>query len=154
MKRILFLAAVLGLALPAAAQTSAVSREVMSAYPPSALASLMLAARPAGEFPMFLRLNGSPSKLGVIVSAGGSSTTNASTLTPFTLASGDMIDVVCDAAAVCIEGSTASTTITSSAYGVPQALGIERFWILAGTSSVTFACAGAAAFNCAVFRMQ
>ncbi len=112
------------------------------------------ASRPGGEFPMLLRLNGSPLKIGTIVSAGGASTTNASTGAPFTLQSGDMIDVVCDAAATCIEAASASTTITAAGYGVPQASGTERFWILAGTSSVTFACAGAGAFNCAVFRMQ
>lgn len=112
------------------------------------------AARPAGEFAMFLRLNGSPSKLGTIASAGGSTTTNASTATPFVIAIGEVAMVVCDAAAFCVEGATASATATNAAFGRPQALNAAVFWIFAATTAPVFACAGAGAFNCAVFRMQ
>ena len=110
--------------------------------------------RAPSEFVMFLRLNGSPTKIGVITSAGAS-TTNASTATPFTIVGGDTIDILCDAAAFCIEGATASNTYTAATLGVPQGAGVDRFWLSkATTATTTFACFGAAAFNCAFFQMQ
>lgn len=125
-----------------------------AAMPSPSLQQWILAARPSGEFPMMLRLNGSPTKTGTIVSAAGASTTNASTSTPFTITAGEIDMVYCDAAAVCIEGSSASTSITNAAFGRAQPATTEVFWIFKGTTAITFACAGPAAFNCAVFRMD
>lgn len=121
----------------------------------SAVAMLLGATRPGGELALFLRLNGTPVRKGVIVSAAGASTTNSSTATPFTITSGDVYEVVCDAAAFCIEGATASATYTAAAFGVPIPAAGSRFYVFAaGTSTTTLACAGAAAFNCAAFRME
>jgi hypothetical protein len=118
------------------------------------VAALAMAARPSNEFQMLLRLNGSATKIGTIVSAGGSSTTNATTSTPFTIPAGETVQVYCDAAAFCLEGASASATITASTFGRPHAASTSVYWVFKGAAAVTFACAGAGAFNCAVWKME
>lgn len=149
MKRALFVAGLLGVAL---VTTGMAVRSGVRA----AVADAVLAAnRPGGELALFLRLNGTPVRKGVIVSAAGASTTNSSTATPFTITSGDVFEIVCDASAFCVEGATASATYTNAAFGVPISAGSSRSFVFAaGSSTTTLACAGAAAFNCAAFRME
>ena len=113
------------------------------------------AGRPAQQLNLFLLLNGTPVALGVIVSAAGASTTNASTAAPFTITSGSVLRVVCDIACVLNVGATASTTITSSNYGKPCAAGVECFVVVPEqTSAITLSMAASGACNANVAVMR
>lgn len=115
------------------------------------ISAAAFAARPLPENILILRLNGVPSRIGVIITAG-SSTTNATTATPFTLSGGEVLKVVCDAAAVFGVGSSVSTTYTNAAFGEPMTAGVAKYFILRDTDT-TIAVAAAASVNCAVFNM-
>lgn len=110
------------------------------------------AARPTSEGALLLQLNGVPVRLGVITTAGAS-TTNATTASPFTVTGGTVIRVTCDAAAVFTIGSSASTSYTNAAFGDVMATGTPRYFVLRETDT-TIAVAAAAAVNCAVHVMR
>lgn len=114
--------------------------------------SAVAAPRPYGELNFFTRLNGVPVRLGVITTAGAS-TTNASTASPFTVVSGSVLMVTCDATAVFTIGASASTTYTNAAFGTVMAAGIPRYFVLR-TTDTAIAVAAAAAVNCAVHTME
>lgn len=108
-------------------------------------------ARPSGEFAMFLRLNGEPVRIGVIVAT--TSTTNASTAVPFTIVGGSVLKVICDAAAVVTVGATANLTYTNAAFGQPVTAG-AAWYVIMGDSSTTLAVVSSSGTaNCAVFNM-
>lgn len=109
------------------------------------------ATRPTTD-PALTLLNGVPERLGVITTAGAS-TTNASTASPFTVTGGSVLMVTCDIAAVFTVGATASTAYTNAAFGTVMAAGVPRFFILRPTDT-TIAVAAAAAVNCAVHVMR
>lgn len=103
-------------------------------------------------------LNGSPNRLGVITSAG-TSTTNATTATPFTIVRGESLMVQCDVAAFCREILTASTTVSSSYssadIGRAVQAGVPWYVIAGGGSGTTsFACTASGAFNCVFFELE
>lgn len=112
---------------------------------------LPAAARPTTD-PALMLLNGVPVRLGVITTAGAS-TTNATTATPFTITGGTVLMVTCDAAAVVTVGSSASTTYTNAAFGTVMATGTPRWFILRDTDT-TIAVAASGAVNCAVHVMR
>lgn len=110
------------------------------------------AARPLTEATLLIQLNGAPVRLGVITTAGAS-TTNATTASPFTVVGGSALMVTCDAAAVFTIGSSASTTYTNAAFGTVMATGVPRYFVLRNTDTA-IAVASAAAVNCAVHVMN
>lgn len=114
--------------------------------------SAVAANRPYGELNFFHLLNGVPVKLGTITTAG-TSTTNATTASPFTVTGGNVIKVTCDAAAVFTVGSSASTTYTNAAFGSVMAAGVAQYFVLR-TTDTAIAVAAAAAVNCAVHTME
>jgi len=102
-------------------------------------------------------LNGSPNRMGVITSAGAS-TTNATTAAPFTITRGESLMVVCDQPAFCRElltGTVASSSYTSADFGRPMEAG-KSWYVIAGAGSGTtsFACVAAVAFNCVFFELE
>lgn len=109
-------------------------------------------ARPGNDLSLALLLNGVPAKLGTITTAGAS-TTNASTVTPFTITGGSVIEVVADAACVVTIGATASNVYTNAAMGRPLAIGVPQQFVLRDTDT-TIAVMGAGATNVAVFVMR
>ena len=108
-------------------------------------------ARPTID-PALLMLNGVPERIGVITTAGAS-TTNATTASAFTVFGGTVIMVTCDAAAVFTVGSSASTSYTNAAFGTVMAAGAPRYFVLRDSDS-TVSVAAAAAVNCAVHVMR
>ena len=110
------------------------------------------AARPSTEAQMLLLLNGAPVRLGVITTAG-SSTTNATTASAFTITGGSVLMVTCDAAAVLAVGSSVSTSYTNSAFGLVMSTGVPR-WIIMRDTDTSLAVAAAATVNCAVHVMR
>lgn len=101
-------------------------------------------------------LNGSPVRLGVIAGGAGTSTTNISTGTAFTIRRADALLVVCDVQSFCIEGTSASSSYTNAAFGVPMSPNSPRQFVsLPGSASTTtWACVSASAFNCVFFSMD
>lgn len=110
------------------------------------------ANRPYGELNFFHLLNGVPVKIGVLTTAGAS-TTNATTAVPFTVTGGTILKVTCDAAAIITIGSAASTSYTNAAFGDVMAIGVSKYFVLR-PSDTAIAVAGAGATNCAVFAMN
>lgn len=108
--------------------------------------------RPTSESMLTLLLNGVPVRLGVITTAGAS-TTNASTVAPFTIVGGSVIEVVADAACVLTVGATASTSYTNAAFGRPLAVGAAQRIVLQD-GDTTIAVAAAGAVNVAVSVMR
>lgn len=103
-------------------------------------------------------LNGSPNRMGLITSAGAS-TTNATTAAPFTITRGESIMVQCDIAAFCRELLTASTTVSSSysSADIGRAVqpGVPWYVISGGGAGTTsFACTAAGTFNCVFFELE
>lgn len=109
-------------------------------------------ARPGNDLSLALLLNGVPSRLGVITTAGAS-TTNASTVAPFTIPGGSVIEVIADAACVVTIGATASNGYTNAAMGRPMAVGVPQRFVLRDTDT-TIAIMGAGATNAVVFAMR
>lgn len=117
------------------------------------LALPAFATRPSmTEAMLLVRLNGVPAKLGVITTAGVS-TTNVTTATPFTVANGSVLKVTCDAAAVFTIGSSASTSYTNAAFGAVMAAGVAQYFVIRDGDN-TVAVASAVTVNCAVHNMQ
>jgi hypothetical protein len=98
------------------------------------------------------KLNGVPVRLGVITTAGAS-TTNASTAAPFTIAGGTVIEVIADAACVITIGATANNGYTNAAMGRPMAIGVPQRFVLRDTDT-TIAIMGAGATNAVVFSLN
>lgn len=129
----------------------------MSRLLPLALLLLALpasAGRPMSELQLLTMLNGQETLLGVLTSSG-SSVTNATTATPFTLAAGSLLKVQCDAAAVHIgPGATASATLTSANYKERLVNAYdERFIILDGSTTSLAMIPASGSANCVVWRM-
>lgn len=110
-------------------------------------------ARPSSVTSLTTLLAGEPAAVGVLVSAGGASITNASTASPFLLTAigARVVSVQCDAVAfVGFGGTTCGTTLATSAgclrIGAADA---PAFVILQDTTTAMNA-AGPAAFNCIV----
>lgn len=107
------------------------------------------------------------SYLGIIVSAAGADTTNASTAAPFAIPPGAKITIVCTAVAfICAappQGGTNSTACTASLTGANPGVPItasEKFptststmWTstIASSRSATVRIVGTAAVNCLVY---
>lgn len=104
-----------------------------------------------------LLANGSPDRLGALVSAAGATINNNTTAAPFTLEPGAPLLLV--ASAQCfVRGGTsaavqANVSHTDANFGVPLAANTPRIFILKDTEAF-LAAAGPAAFNLAVFRLR
>lgn len=107
-------------------------------------------ARPISDAAELL-LSGVPVRIGVITTAGAS-TTNATTASAFTIPGGSVLEVIADAACVVTIGATASTAYTNAAFGRPCAVGVPQRFVLRN-SDTTIAVAAGAAVNVAVFAM-
>lgn len=110
------------------------------------------ANRPAGEFPMFLMLNGQPTYVGVLTSTGAS-VTNATTGVPFTLNGGEVLKFVCDAEAWLTPGGTASLTFSSANLGHPIPAKTAYFMITKETTTTIALISTSGTANCGVWRM-
>lgn len=101
---------------------------------------------------LLLLLNGTPSKLGTLVSAAGATVSNSTTGTPFTVTVGGVYLAWCDADVYFnAAGGTAVVAATSANAGQPL-VAKERHWWVATSDAIS--AIGSAAFNCAVFRMK
>lgn len=116
------------------------------------VSGVSVAARPLTENVLLVRLNGVPVPLGVITTAGAS-TTNATTASAFTIVGGSVLMVTCDASAVVSVGATASVTYTNASFGTVMSSGVPRYFALRD-SDTSMAVAAAAAVNCAVAVMN
>jgi len=109
-------------------------------------------------------------QIGVIVSAAGADTTNATTAVPFAITPNTRLTVSCTAAAnICANSSTACTAVAGANAGLPvtageklptsadtgdlvttagAAVGPPKTVVVAGKKSVTFRIFGAAAVSC------
>jgi len=116
------------------------------------LAGSAQARRPGSDLELFSRLNGVPSRLGVITTTGAS-TTNATTASAFTITGGSTLIVVCDAAAFVNVGATSSTSYTDTAFGFfVMSAGVPKYIVLRDTDT-TLAVASAASVNCVVGQL-
>jgi len=115
-------------------------------------------ARPTLPFNLSLWLNGEPKTVGVIVSAAGASTTNASTAAPFGITTATVptrvITLQADATAFCGFSATCGTTL-------PTANGCFRLGaadpprvVILQDATTAMNCAGPAAFNVVVTRLE
>lgn len=110
-------------------------------------------ASPRSELQMMTFLLGSGAKVGTLVTAG-TSITNASTATPFTIAAdGALYYADCNAAVHIGEGTAATATITSADYK-PYFASHTFFYWHATTTTVAFISADGGAASCAVFKMN
>lgn len=108
--------------------------------------------RPLTDLELVTKLNGVPVRLGVITTAGAS-TTNASTASPFVIPGGTVLEVIADAACVITIGATASNGYTNVAMGRPMAIGVPQRFVLRDTDT-TIAIMGAGATNAVVFALS
>lgn len=101
---------------------------------------------------------------GIIVSAAGADTTNASTAAPFALSTRAKITVVCTAAAfICIGPTTCTASLTGANPGVPVSAN-EKFptstgsqvsgVTVSGVATAVVRIVAAAAVNCVVWERQ
>lgn len=115
-------------------------------------------ARPTISFNQALWLSGEPSAVGVIVSAAGANTTNASTGTPFAITVANVptrvITLQADATAFCGFSATCGTTLATSGgcfrLGASDAPKVVT--LLDATTAIN--CAGPAAFNVVVTQLK
>lgn len=141
-----------------------------SASPRSSVPQVAAAARPQGEFPMFLMLNGQPEKLGVLTSTGGS-VTNVDSGTPFAISTctgaGQTFMFQCDTGQANVGagsagGATCDTTITGANHKKQIANAWEPYYLIAQSfqpdgGALAELCLDAPAsttINCAVFCMR
>lgn len=137
-----------------------------AASPRSGAVAVVAAARPAGEFPMMLALNGQPEKLGVLTSTGGS-VTNVDSGTPFSISScmaaGQTFLFKCDTGQANVgQGQTCDTSITGANHKYQIANAWDPYYLVAPSvqldgGAVTELCLDAPAsttINCAVFCMR
>jgi hypothetical protein len=101
---------------------------------------------------LMTRLNGTPTKVGTLESAG-TSISNAATTTPFTVTVGTTYMVQCNGTAhVVLSGATASLTITAATYGLRlQATDLPFPWIARSTSISMIPASGSV--SCAVWSL-
>lgn len=107
--------------------------------------------RPSNQVAINTLLNGVPVRLGVITTAGAS-TTNASTAAPFAIVGGSVLEVTADAACVVNVGASASNVYTSPVFGRPLAAGVPTRFMLRDTDTVV-AVMGAVAVNVVILVM-
>lgn len=106
------------------------------------------------ELTLLLRLNGTPTKLGVLASAAGASISNAATATPFTVTAGTPLLIQCDVTAhITLSGGTASRTITASTYG-PKIETPQLFYAVPSSTAISMIPAAVVAGNCAVWTLN
>lgn len=151
MKRLLALVAVLALA-PLSSCTPA------EASPRQMFAQVATAIQPASEFQLFLVLNGSPRKLGVLTSTG-TSVTNATTGVPFTVTTTDCATRVflfkCDASNANVgAGSTCDTTITGANHRYQIGGVFEPYYLRTDGTTHCLDAPAATTINCAEFCME
>jgi len=110
-------------------------------------------ARPAGEFPMFLKLNGEPSLVGVLTSAG-SSVSNVDAGTPFAVTGGTVYKVQCDANAFVNVGPTSSATYTNANIGQLVTTSAPLFIVTKDSTSSLSSISASGTANCPVFKLE
>jgi hypothetical protein len=113
-------------------------------------------SRPASEFPLYVRLNGQPQKLGTIVVDGGL-TTNGGTQHPFSVPSGGVLRVCCNGNACIGPGGNTSCSYAADA-GTGEYVGSNqcRFYVLK-SGETAFSAApqtGGAVVSCSVALME
>ena len=129
----------------------------LAAFVGLAAFSLQAWARPNSTFTLALWPVGEPSTVGVITSAGAS-TTNASTAVPFVISTANVpqrvITLQADATAFCGFSATCGTTFATangcfrlSATDPPKV-------VVLGDATTSMNCAGGAAFNVVVTKLQ
>lgn len=100
-------------------------------------------------------LNGKPVRMGNLVMTG-SSITNATTSTAFTLNDGKALVTVCDGSAVCnvgASGCSVSSTYTNAAMGIPLDAK-EKWYATLAPNEACIACIGTAGINCVVHELR
>lgn len=111
--------------------------------------------RPQSEYALRVAREGTPVAAGVITATSGTSTTNVSTSSPFTVRGGSMIRLVSDLACVVNIGAAAATAVTSSNYGLPMASGVPLFILTPESpAACVVAVAAAATVNVNVATMS
>jgi len=109
---------------------------------------------PKSELQLLTLLNGTPVKIGTLTSTG-SSVTNATTATPFTVTGGKVVMIECDGAAHVGPGSSASATATNAAYKPKVSAAPERIYIVLQDAADTVAMiSSSGTVNCAYFEMR
>lgn len=117
------------------------------------LLAIVAFGRPAGEFVLFNLLNGVPVKIGVLTSTG-TSVTQATTASTFTVTGGTVIEVVCDGAGFVNVGGTASSDYTSANFGRPMTAGVSRWFVLRDTDTDLSLDTAGSTVNCNVSVMR
>lgn len=117
------------------------------------LSGVAFAGRPASEYVLYLFLNGEPSRAGVLISTG-SSITNATTATPFTLLGGSVLKIICDAKAFVNVGGTASASYTNANLGHPVLADTPYYLVLGASTTTISSISATGTTNCTVWTMQ
>lgn len=118
------------------------------------IASAVAGERPRNDFVLFVRLNGEPSRLGVLTSTG-TSVNQGTTATPFTIPSGAVLKIICDVKAFVTVGTTASANYTATTLGHPVLADTPYYVILqagAGNADLASISAGGTT-NCTVWNL-
>ena len=101
-------------------------------------------------------LNGKPVKVGTL-ETGGTSVTNATTASTFTVNDGKALMFACTGGTAYVNtgasGCSASSTITASDFGVPLDVN-EKFYVTLAPNEACVALIGASGVKCAVFEMR
>lgn len=113
----------------------------------------LAANRPYGELNFFHVINGVPTALGVLTTAG-TTISNSDTAAPFTVTGGNILRVVCDAGAFVRIGTTASSSYTSAVFGEPMLSGEPKFFVLRTSDTAIAVDTTGGAANCNVATMN
>lgn len=110
-------------------------------------------AAPSNTIDQLVRLlNGTPTKVGTLVSAAGATISNAATSTPFTITAGQVYLVWCDlAVSFNAAGGTAVIAASNANASVPLVASEKFYWV---ANSTAISAIGSGAFNCAVYQMK
>lgn len=124
-------------------------------------------ARPPTEFPLYLQLNGQPTRLGALqLSTDGGSQNNATTFVPFTVTGGSVVRMWCSAAACICPAGECSCTMAGDAgtadggllrnfTGEPVTAGQVRYYVLKDNQTqVSAVMALGSAGDCVVQKME